>query len=51
MKKYMLVIHYIFTDKIENNYFETKEQMKEYIKTLGSNKNWEILHEFEIKEI
>ena len=55
-QNYMLVVHYKFTDKIVNLYFETKEDMNQKAKELLNTKidNYcdnEILHKFEIKEV
>ena len=48
--KYMLVVHYKFTDTIRNEYFETERAMNVRAKELKQEGN-EIMHKFEIKEM
>lgn len=48
-KRYMLVVRYMYTDRIVNMYFETKEEMEEKIKTFKN--NVEIMHKLKIEEV
>jgi hypothetical protein len=51
-QNYLLVYHNKTSDKIIYKYFETIEDMKNFITVNISNKKyWEILHKFEVKEI
>lgn len=51
-RNYLLVYHNKYADRIEYRYFETKEDMKDYIRVnLSAKKYWKILYKYEIKEI
>ena len=51
-RNYLLVYHNKYTDTIEYRYFETIEDMKDFIKVnLNQKRYWKILHKYKIEEI
>jgi hypothetical protein len=51
-RNYLLVYHNKYTDEIKYRYFETKEDMKDFIKVnLSQRRYWKVLHKYEIKEV
>lgn len=50
-RNYLLVYSNVYNGIPKHRYFETKEDMKDFIKEeLGNKKYWKVLHKYEIKE-
>ena len=49
-RNYLLVYHEIITDTIKYEYFETEEDMNNFINHIYSAKT-EVLHKYQIKEV
>lgn len=51
-RNYLLVYQSKYTGEIKHRYFETTEDMKDFIKVnLSQHRYWKVLHKYEIKEI
>lgn len=51
-RNYLLVYHNKYADIISYRYFETLEDMKDFIKVnLNQRRYWKILHKYKIKEV
>lgn len=51
-QNYLLVYQNKYADKIQYEYFETIEDMKDFIRVnLRAKRYWKVLHKFEVKEI
>jgi len=51
-RNYLLVYHNKYTDEIKYQYFNTIDDMKDFIKVNLSNKKyWKTLHKYQIKEV
>lgn len=51
-RNYLLIYQSKYTGEILRRYFETIEDMKDFIKMkLSQHKYWKVLHKYEIKEM
>ena len=50
-RNYLLVYYHKFIDKIEYEYFETKENIEKAVELFSTNKDITILNKYEIKEM
>lgn len=51
-RNYLLVYHNKFTDEIKYRYFQTIEDMKDFIRVnLRARRYWKVLHKYEIMEV
>ncbi len=50
-RNYMLVYQNRYTGIPQHRYFETLEEMKNFIKWELKSHNWKVLHKYEIKEM
>lgn len=51
-RNYLLVYHNKYADKIMYNYFETEEDMKDFIRiNLSARRYWKILNKYKIEEV
>ena len=51
-RNYLLVYHNKYADTIHYEYFETKEDMKDFIRVnIGQKRYFKVLNKYEIKEI
>ena len=51
-RNYLLVYQNKHSGEVYHRYFETMEDMKDFVKVnIGARKHWKVLHKYEIKEV